>query len=1036
MTATAVEDGITESLGAGTHADLRRAILRAACLLPSQGPIEVFVHHNTLHAYEHLSFHEAVQAGWGRYEANPYLAESKYREFLAQGRIRVADLEAVLHEQIGEGDDEPIDGLGTRTQIRLAMLQHALHIGPDTELRWVVAETDALDRFRPEVSPRVREHMVNGTRELLAAESNRCGAQQSLVDDLVVKFGGQPASWSTKTWESFTLHLLWRICRQCAAETPPVTTDRTAYRLPRQVLQEATGCDINRYVHDVLIRFCGAFLDQGYAQWTLPDRDRGLFQSFLSLYSERGGVTECWMSGLRGQLLTLRSKQTSPEESIDHSLQVLGVADADREEFLTQTLLSLRGWAGMVWQMETAADGTVRPAPAGSLIEYLAVQLLLELQAIAHVGREEFAVHTSVRDVIAAAAEKLGPRKSLSTERRAFLLFQVSQFMSWEPRVLLQLSRGELAQLTTEIDVFSGLERRRAFHEAYERQYRVAALDAFAIHTRRRAEVARDQTAAERPTFQIACCLDDREESFRRHLEEVNSRCETFGAAGFFSVAMHYKGAADSFYKPLCPAVIDPDHYVLEDVGYTFEGVHRTRTELRSRLGRASYFFHTRSRTFLGGMLAGVAGSLATAPLVARVLFPHLTSRIRSHFGKLLQPPVTQLQLQRYLDPPGADNGHVGFTLEEMADIVTRLMQDIGLTKTEDFSRLFIVCGHGSSSLNNPHESAYCCGACAGKRGGPNARAVSAMANDYRVRSLVAKQGLMIPDDTVFVGAYHDTCDDSVFYFDLDRLPASHRADFEVARKAIDEARQRNAHERCRRFTSAPLTLTPEEALRHVEGRAEDLAQARPEYNHATNALCVVGRRDWHRGLYLDRRAFLTSYDPTQDDEDLSVLSRILAAAIPVCAGINLEYYFSSVDCVKYGSGSKLPHNLISMLGVMEGAASDLRTGLYQQMVEIHEPVRLLFVIETTPAAMLSIMDRHAGIGRLCRGEWVQLALIDPSTSHIQVFRNGEFHPYQPSTNELPEVSSSLAAYAGSRAHLPFQSVTDAARAAPAQTSS
>ena len=114
------------------------------------------------------------------------------------------------------------------------------------------------------------------------------------------------------------------------------------------------------------------------------------------------------------------------------------------------------------------------------------------------------------------------------------------------------------------------------------------------------------------------------------------------------------------------------------------------------------------------------------------------------------------------------------------------------------------------------------------------------------------------------VGAFHNTCDDSVDYFDLDRLPSSHRDDFETAVVAINEARRRNAHERCRRFASAELSLSTEAALRHVQGRAADLSQARPECGHATNAICFVGRAMRTRGLFLDRRTFLTSYDPTE----------------------------------------------------------------------------------------------------------------------------------------------------------------------------
>src|SRR5262249_45445030 len=147
-----------------------------------------------------------------------------------------------------------------------------------------------------------------------------------------------------------------------------------------------------------------------------------------------------------------------------------------------------------------------------------------------------------------------------------------------------------------------------------------------------------------------------------------------------------------------------------------------------------------------------------------------------------------------------------------------------------------------------------------------------------------------------------------------------------------------NAHERCRRFMSAPLTLTFEAARRHVEARAADLAQTRPELGHATNALSIVARRKWTRGLFLDRRAFLTSYDPTKAMAE-AVLERTLQAFFPVCGGINLEYYFPHVDSYGYGCATKLPHNVTALLGVMDGAASDLRTGLPWQMVEIHEPV-------------------------------------------------------------------------------------------------
>src|SRR6185503_14812176 len=143
-----------------------------------------------------------------------------------------------------------------------------------------------------------------------------------------------------------------------------------------------------------------------------------------------------------------------------------------------------------------------------------------------------------------------------------------------------------------------------------------------------------------------------------------------------------------------------------------------------------------------------------------------------------------------------------GFSVPEMADVVGRLLRESGLAL--GLARLVVVVGHGSASLNNPHESAHDCGACGGGRGGPNARAFAQMANHPGVRELLEQRGIGIPASTWFVGAYHDTCDDSVVWFDVDLLPEEHTAELRRARSALESARAANAHERCRRFEGVP----------------------------------------------------------------------------------------------------------------------------------------------------------------------------------------------------------------------------------------
>ena len=296
--------------------------------------------------------------------------------------------------------------------------------------------------------------------------------------------------------------------------------------------------------------------------------------------------------------------------------------------------------------------------------------------------------------------------------------------------------------------------------------------------------------------------------------------------------------------------------------------------------------------------------------------------------------------------------------------------------------------------------------------------------NDPRVRAGLAQRGLAIPAETVFVGGYHNTCNDSVTFFDLDRVPASHRQTSRRPGATCEATCDRNAHERCRRFMSAPLTLSFAAAREHVEERAEDLAQTRPECGHATNAICIVGRREWTRGLFLDRRAFLTSYDPTQDDADCTILTRILQAVFPVCGGINLEYYFSYVDNAGFGCGTKLPHNVASLLGVMDGAASDLRTGLPWQMVEIHEPVRLA-------------VHHRDHRRRRCCGSWTATRASAgcaatagssspcwiPTHARSASFTTGAFTPYMPQASDLPQAASSVDWYRGWRDHLEFAEI-------------
>jgi hypothetical protein len=259
------------------------------------------------------------------------------------------------------------------------------------------------------------------------------------------------------------------------------------------------------------------------------------------------------------------------------------------------------------------------------------------------------------------------------------------------------------------------------------------------------------------------------------------------------------------------------------------------------------------------------------------------------------------------------------------------------------------------------------------------------MANRPAVRALLAARGIDVPSASWFLGAEHNTTDDAIAWYDLEELPAERRADFARLDAALAAASRAHARERCRRLYSAPLDIDVRAALAHVIGRRHDWSQARPELGHATNACAFFGRRAMSRGAFFDRRSFLISYDPTQDPEG-KVLERHLLINGAVGAGISLEYFFSTANNEHFGCGSKVTHNVTGYFAVMQGAASDLATGLPKQMIEVHEAMRLLVVVEQTLDIVTAVYQRQPPLQELVGNGWVVVAAKDPDSGAIHLF--------------------------------------------------
>ena len=210
-----------------------------------------------------------------------------------------------------------------------------------------------------------------------------------------------------------------------------------------------------------------------------------------------------------------------------------------------------------------------------------------------------------------------------------------------------------------------------------------------------------------------------------------------------------------------------------------------------------------------------------------------------------------------------------------------------------------------------------------------------------------------------------------------------------------------------------------EEAHEHVMQRASSIFEPRPEYNHSNNLYAIVGRRELTRDLFLDRRSFLHSYDPVTDDQG-DIMVKILSAVIPVCGGINLEYLFSRIDNSVYGAGTKLPHNVIGLLGVANGVEGDLRTGLPSQMIEVHEPARLLIVVEQTREILDKTLAKLGALKEWLDNDWVRFVSCHPLSRELFLYSvNGWEAVELPNDGKSPQASHSETVIAGQTQTIP-----------------
>ena len=484
------------------------------------------------------------------------------------------------------------------------------------------------------------------------------------------------------------------------------------------------------------------------------------------------------------------------------------------------------------------------------------------------------------------------------------------------------------------------------------------------------------------PAVQAIFCIDVRSEVFRRALEASSRAVQTRGFAGFFGLFISYSPVGTAMTRPQLPGLLPSSRCVTDEcdsmsLGQVIADRRKQGLQWRSTLQN----FRTTASS--GFSFVETCGLLYAGTLVKKTLPSYATPHTVEQTG--LSSDDVKLTRPRLQNLPGTSPEA---ELQSRCDMAAGILGAIGVTK--DFARIVLLAGHGSQTANNPHAAGLDCGACGGQTGEVNARALAALLNDAAVRTALIAKNILIPASTWFLGGLHNTTTDSLTLYETDLMPASHAPDLEQLSATLVQAGQRARAERAPSLGLAHLAKNEAQLALNIKARANDWAQVRPEWGLANNAAFIVAPRVRSQHLNLAGRAFLHDYNHVEDTT-LGVLELIMTAPMLVTNWINMQYYASVVDNVKYGSGNKVLHNVVGgRLGVFEGNGGDLRIGLPMQSLHDgkqwqHTPLRLSVFIEAPQAAIDGIIAKHAVVKNLLDNRWLHLFQMQADSTKASV---------------------------------------------------
>ena len=460
---------------------------------------------------------------------------------------------------------------------------------------------------------------------------------------------------------------------------------------------------------------------------------------------------------------------------------------------------------------------------------------------------------------------------------------------------------------------------------------------------------------------QLVFCIDVRSEPFRRAIE-AQGNYETFGFAGFFGLPVSISNPITGESYSSCPVLLKPAYNIAEIPNCA----DQVCKEGNDRLKGLKNVYQSLKYTFTTPFsLVETIGAVSGLWMAIRSLAPGTSDLIQSNLKKAIAPD--------YSVTPDIDT----IPISQQAALSAGVLKTMGLT--ENFAPLVVFCGHGSSTENNAFATALDCGACGGRHGAPNARALARILNSQAVRTELKEQGIDIPNDTLFVAAKHNTTTDEVEIY-AEQTPAYFAENLSRLKDALKLAKNDNILWRSSQMGGH---TDAKRAQKVTALRAKDWAEVRPEWGLARNAGFIAGPRWLTGNINLEGRSFLHSYE-WQKDHDGKSLTAILTAPVVVAQWINAQYLFSTLDNVAFGAGSKVTKNITGKIGIMQGNASDLMNGLPLQSVfksdytPYHIPMRLSVIVYAPKARIEKIIKQQEILQKLFGNGWVHMICFDP----------------------------------------------------------